>query len=374
MPEGSEPSVLRQKLARARPPLNDGSPSIEKGLKLALSKVAEVQHDMILAATPADPFSCDLAKLQSLAKDDDLLFCLRTGDGDIGLVMVDLQTRAALIEVQTTGAVTSRAAVDRPVTRTDAKLVEPTLKALMEEFDNIFVPHKNRHWALGYRPSLMLEGPRLIGLVLEDVRYKVYSVDLDIAMGAKKGVLRFAFLQDRGVGETEQPLAAQSTFGERLNDALDDAKIELGAVLDRFKIPLSQAKSLKVGDVFLISADAPQQVKIVGSHGKDVAQGELGLNRGHLAVRIQSEGATKLHPKQKKLNPDHTKDAEAKSNAPSMQKSAVPDEPITRVEDLPDLPAMDLSDDFADLPSLDDTSAPEDFEFPALEDLPELTG
>jgi len=82
-------------------------------------------------------------------------------------------------------------------TRTDAKLIEPTLKAFMEEFDNTIVRYQNRHWAMGYRPNLVLEGPRLIGLVLEDVTYKLYDFAIDLAMGAKKGRMTIAFVQDR---------------------------------------------------------------------------------------------------------------------------------------------------------------------------------
>ena len=371
MPNGDTSSVLKQKLARTRPPVDDGSPSIQKGLQLALTKAADSLHDLIVSASPLIEEKCNLLELQNKAKEDDLLFCLRGNDGVIGLVMLDLQLRAALIEVQTTGSVAKRAAADRPVTRTDAKLIEPTLKTVLEAFDNTFLPYKNRHWALGYRPSLMLEGPRLVGLVLEDVPYKVYSMEIDLDLGAKTGVITFAFVQERGDGAVLDQPSEQVPFARQLSDSVGEATIEIAAVLDRLSLPLSQIRTLEEGHVFFLDPNATSNVKIVATHGKTVATGELGLDRGHLAVRIASDEPAKARVQVEPLNgfiADPTAEKTTEHAASATVSSTIVEDPV-----LENAKGLE-QDDLTDLPELEDLSMSSDFDFSTLEDLPELAG
>jgi len=375
MSNGETPSILRQKLVRSHPQVDDGSPSIEKGLQLAVTKAADKQHNLIVNASPRAGRTCTLAELQATAAEDDLLFCIRCSDGTIGLAQIDLQTRAALIEVQTTGSVFKKAAVDRPVTRTDAKLIEPSLKSILTEFDQLLVDHSNRHWALGYRPSLMLEGPRLIGLVLEDVRYKSYAIDLEIDMGAKSGRITFAFVQDRGTDTVVGQKADLVPFSEKLSESLGNASVELTAVLERITLPLSKIRDFKEGDTVFLTPDATTEIKLLSTDGIEVAVGQLGLNRGHLAVCVQSG---KTHATQESdgwIDPQ-LETQESFGGEPSNPALGDVDEGHSAepVIDQPNLPAQENSQDLNSLPQTEEFSTEQDFDFDALEDLPELAG
>lgn len=400
MSEDADPSVLRRKLSQPSPDVDDGSPSVPRALRLAFCKTADKFMNLVLAVTPNPVATASLKDLQEVADPSDLLLCLRTPEGALGLAIMDVQLRAGLIEMQTMGKVARAEAPNRSATRTDAKLVEPALTALLEEFDDSVTPFKNRHWAMGYRPGLMLEGPRLIGLVLEDVRFKLFDFDVDMSIGSKKGKLRLAFVQDR-IAEEEVTVEApiRPDFSELLGASLDSAKAELSAVLDVLYMPVSDVSNLEEGQLLKISPTALQSIRLQGGDGKDVARGVLGEDEGVLAVRLTSASlpASKGRGMSTLATSSAPSGFPAEAGLPSISDvdtsldpladmggmDALPDLPADdglgtlpdmNSDDLSDLPGMG-SDDLSDLPGMSEDELDQEFDFAQMgqmQDLPEI--
>jgi len=381
MSDAADPSILRRKLSTPSPVMDDGSPTVPRALQLAFCKSADKFLNLVLSINPKQEVSCGLSDLQEAADESDLLFCLRTPEGTLGLAMVDVQLRAGLIEMQTMGKIVRAEATSRSVTRTDAKLIEPNLGALLEEFDQSMAPFDNRKWAVGYRPSLMLEGPRLIGLVLEDVRYKLFEFDVDMSIGSKKGKLKIAMVQGRRAEEVEAEFNKPPSpeFAELLEASLEHATADLSAVLDVLNMSVSDVSKLEKDQVLKISPTALQSVRLQGSDGNVVARGALGEENGILAVRLTSASL----PASKSIGTATGFEVPAAPDTLGSDPVTAPlaprDAPPPPIEDvLPELPAdfgPDMgTNDLSDLPGMSEDALDEEFDFAqmAMPDLPEI--
>jgi len=133
---------------------------------------------------------------------------------------------------------------------------------------------------------------------------------------------------------------------------------------------LAKAAHLSVGDILHIPAEAVDKISVISSEGQQIAKGSLGLNRGHLAVKVDLG----LSPGDHASDDTHSQMVQSLSPQPTVQTPT--GAPMTATPPIADAQPDEVSaplvpeDDFTDLPELDGG----DFEFPAMEDLPELAG
>jgi flagellar motor switch protein FliM len=130
--------------------------------------------------------------------------------------------------------------------------------------------------------------------MLEDVAYRLVSVEVDLALGARRGRVVLALpAEGRGrkprskaAGAISDTVAAERRFAEELAEQLSGAEVRLEAVLTRVSLPLSQVVGLSVGNQLVLNAAALDKISLEGLDGRKMAEGRLGQNRGLRAVRL----------------------------------------------------------------------------------------
>ncbi|MBI1219673.1 MAG: flagellar motor switch protein FliM [Rhodobacteraceae bacterium] len=285
-------SVLRRKTGGARPRADTlGEAAAVRALRLALGRAGQAVPGLGLEVAGLTEARLSLAELLDLPPDRALLAMIEGPGEALGLIALSSGVLATLIEAQTTGRVGQGDPAARKPTRTDAAMSAGLVDRMLTGFGDELDATADRVWAGGFRYASFLDDPRPLELLLEDTAYRVFRADLALAAGARRGEVLLA-LPAAGRGKAAAtalpsamaaaPVAPPPTLAE----VALAAPAQLTAVLHRLVIPLSAVLALKPGDVVPVPAAALDQIVIEGLDGRRLAEGKLGQNRGHRAVRL----------------------------------------------------------------------------------------
>ncbi len=284
--------VIRRKLAVGVAQACDGGPGADRGWRLALARAARDRLKMHVDVTSLKVERRSLAELLELPPDLALIAMLEgPGDG-LGLIILSPAVLAGFIEVLTIGKVATTATPARKPTRTDAAMVAGVIDAALGGLEDALADEVDLIWAGGFRYASFIEEPRPLGLLLEDVPYRVLTATIAMAQGAKSGdVLLVLPANGRGQGPLRAAaLLADIDAGPGFTDLLaanvEAADCRLDAVLTRLTMPIARAMALKAGDVLPLGTASLDLVSCEGMDGRRVAEGRLGQNRGMRAVRL----------------------------------------------------------------------------------------
>lgn len=220
------------------------------------------------------------------------LFVLLSGPrGAGGVIGLDPEVLAGLIERQTLGRVTSRPVTPRRPTPTDAALATGLIDSALARLDSALAAEDDRVWAAGFRCSGHVEDPRRLGLLLEDEEYRVLPLTLAVAGGLRRGRVVLALpAQGRGEAPVHAAASAQALAAARfrsgLSEAVMGAPVLLDAVIARVVLPLGQAMALAPGETLRLGPAAVDRIDLTGPDGRRVAGGRLGQTRGLRALRL----------------------------------------------------------------------------------------
>jgi flagellar motor switch protein FliM len=285
------PSAMRRKAGAGRPPPEIGQITAAKALRGAVVQAAEEVAGLVAITGAVTEARTTLAPLEEALPEHPLLGLVEGAGGRFGLVILDAQVVAALIEMQTTGRVAPRPVEARAPTRTDAILcadfIDRTLElfeARVAEADLPLAPALT-----GFRYALALAEARAIALTLEDVAYRQFSVPLDLGRGAKTGEMRLVLPFDPP-GAGAHTGVDGAGFSEALRVRVLEAEVQLSATLARCEMALADVTRIAVGAVIPLPGEGLAGVVIEDLHGRVVARGRLGRADGHRAVRIARPG------------------------------------------------------------------------------------
>ncbi|QCO57308.1 flagellar motor switch protein FliM (plasmid) [Pseudorhodobacter turbinis] len=262
--------------------------------KLALARAARDAVDLELAVTELRQNRRSLTELLELLPERALIIMLEGPKDGLGLLVLSPEVLSGILEMQMVGKVSSAAALTRRPTRTDAAMVAEMIDRALDGLETELLQSADLIWTSGFRYASFLEDARPLGLLLEDVPYRVLQTDVSLSDGAKTGQILLALPAD---GKGRQPKllepppnrAAEMVFGVALGQQVQEANVELVAVLARVKVPLDLTLHLKPGDQLPIGAAALDHIDIEGLDGVRLAGGKLGQNRGMRAVRLAEE-------------------------------------------------------------------------------------
>lgn len=374
MSNSNSNAVLRRKATVGREAYQARAMSPAKALRLALSKAADELFDLPLVVTGVQQARIGLDPLLGELSDETLLIMLDGPDSSLGVLTVDIQLLAGLIEMQTTARVIPMVADARPPTRTDAAMVAPLVDAFMARLEDNLADEPDGYWVKGFRFGVRVEDVRMLGLALEAPDYNIFRLSVDLFGGAKMGEIALA-LPERPApryGSEDQPDAAM--MGVTLTNTLMNVPTDIRAVLRRITMPLSSIGQLKVGDVLTLPREALSSTSLEATPKKMLAEVSLGQLNGFRAVRLnRAVGAAPL-AKSRAADDDFTSDLENNTLAglPDLPDlGGLPDLPdLPDLPSLPDLPDIDGGDLVGALPDLPDL--PELSDLPSLPDLPDL--
>lgn len=300
MAQEREISVLRKK-AEAAKAAPDGAPMTpERAISQALSKVAQEQMDLPLRVADLSEARRSLADLPEMLEDLSLLAVIEGPGEALGLLALPAATLSVLIEMQTMGRLAKTAPAPRKPTRIDAAMAAEFIDAVLAEIEEALIEDSAIAWAGGFRYASHLDDPRPLGLLLEDVTYRVWSGQLAFgAGGEREGGLLWAVPQNgRGAslrrappepqaeGGGRTPVQAAPDWGEALERAVMSAPAELAGVLHRVTLPLSAVMGLRVGTEIPIPEDALERITIEGHGRRRLSRARLGQSRGMRALRL----------------------------------------------------------------------------------------
>jgi len=299
-------SVIRRKAEAGRVPPEAAPMTAARALGLALAKAAQDGMALPLRVTRIEERRLSLAELPEAIEDRALLAVLEGPAEGLGLAAIAPSLLAALIEVQTTGRLSPAPPAARRATRTDAVMVAGFIDHALAGFEEILAELPEIVWAGGFRYASYLDDPRPLGLLLEDIAFRVLQLDLALGQGGERTGGLVLALPANGRGAAPRPAAgANAQAGAPAAGSLADAKrwskdmervvlqapAVLDAVLHRLTLPLSAVLALAPGAELPVPLAALEDLRVEGQGGRLLARGRLGQNRGFRAVRLVNEAA-----------------------------------------------------------------------------------
>ncbi len=298
-------TAIRRILAFGRAESAVGGPGADRSWRLALARAARDTLKLDLEVTRLALERRSLAELLELPPERALIVVLEGPGEGLGLLVLDAAVLSAMIEALTMGKVGLAPLAPRKPTRTDAAMVANTIDTALVGLELALAQEADLIWASGFRYASFLDDPRPLGLLLEDISYRVLTTELSLAEGARKGIAFLALPADgRGqspaIGAEKPDTEAQAgpAFSQALAAQVEGADCVLDAVLARVSLPLSTVLHLSLGETIVLPNAALDRIRFEGLDGRAVAEGKLGQNRGSRAVRLTPPNPTNaLQPK-----------------------------------------------------------------------------
>lgn len=284
--------VLRRKLAAARP-VESGTETGGRAWRMAFARAARNCIGLDLAVPILRDDRRSLGELLDLVPERGLLAVLEGPDQGLGLLVMSPDLLAAVIEMQTIGRVAATAPLPRRPTRTDAAMSARLIDAALATLETALATSPDLVWTAGFRYASFLDEPRPLGLLLDDVPYRLITCDLDIAGGVRQGSILLA-LPAEGRGPepapapppNETPSTARA-WSSAMETAVLGADVMLDAVIGRLRLPLAQAMALAPGMVLPLNAARIEHVSLMIPGMPAIATAKLGQNKGMRALKLR---------------------------------------------------------------------------------------
>lgn len=350
-------------------------------LKAALPKAAELEMNMRLTVKEAKEGVLETQTMMEGIPEDCLLTILQARDGAQGLAGFDPQLLAALIEVQTTGQVSSAPAVVRAWTITDGQMCEPFIDRVFDVLELLLDADGRGPWFYGYRFARKVNDRRKLAMTLEETRYLFYACKVELGDGAKTGMMWLALPDSVRHATTGGQVGPENEdWQSGLRSAVLGSTVQLNAVLHRERVPLSWLMSLQEGQVMNIPGRQLEELVIEDSGARIVGTARLGQAAGQRAIRVTSRGSEPppvvgvagSGGGSPVSSPPQIPAASPEENLPpDLPGMAVPDGPPGVQQGLPDLPDLPAGGGLPGLPDLP-AGLPDAGAAPGLPDLPDL--
>lgn len=285
-------NIIRRKVAATKVAAVTGGPGADRCWRVALARAV---HDKLQITLDFQSLAVDrrsLAEIVELVPSRALIAVLDGPNEGLGVIALDPQIMGGFIEAQTIGKVKSTDLLVRKTTRTDAAMVAGVIDVALRGLEQGLAEEADLIWAGGFRYASFLDDPRPLGLLLEDVGYKVLRAEVDLAGGARRGEIILALPADgRGAMPVTKPdgsAAPESNhaFSQAFSERVNGAHCRIEAILARLTLPLSQVLNLSEGMVLALPQAALNEISLEGFDGRRVGNGKLGQNRGMRAVRL----------------------------------------------------------------------------------------
>lgn len=333
-------STVMQRLARRRTE-SDTAVTPSRALRLALCRSAEacsgLQINVLGILDEVLPLDALLGVLDASL----MLVTLETAEGHVGLVGIDLQARAGMIEMQTTGRLRPIPADPRPATRTDVALITPWYSAFLDQLVAMTPGTLLDGWADGFTVGAAVADLRAAGMLLAPVDYRLVRMTVDLGLEGRDGQIVLAL----PVSRTALSPAPQPTVGwaDRLHNAVMTAPSDLHAVLHRMQLSIAAVEGFTVGQILPLDGGNVAGVRIEGVDARLVAFARLGQAAGMRAVRIEAPAPARLSERAQRF-------PAASATLVNCGAGSAADDDIYGAHDaMPDASLPDISADMAEV-------------------------
>ena len=285
MADGMAGSVLRRLAQAARPVAVSAPVTPSRALRMALTRAAQDQIGLAITVLGITEEVVTLDDLLRLIDPDMLLIALEEGEGLCGVAGIDLQTRAAVIEMQTMGQLRGLPADPRPVTSTDAAMTAPLIAGFLDELSLGTQGTPLHGWVDGYAVGGRVGGVRAAGLALREAAYRLVRLTIDLGVAERQGAIMLTLPVTRDAAPVVVADPGHA-WADLLGANVAQAPANLHAVLHRMRLPLHAVEGFRVGQVLSLPGIGVGSVRLEGPDGRLVAQARLGQSAGLRAVRL----------------------------------------------------------------------------------------
>ncbi len=298
MTDDSFHSVLRRKAGAGRARLRIATLTPEKALVQALAKTAQDRMNLPLKVEENAAALLSLAELPEHLPDRALMSLLSGPKDALGILSLDPDLMAGLMEMQMTGRLGLTPVEPRRPTRTDAVMCSPFIDHFLRQLQaELGGTDAGGNWAAGYAYASALDDPRTLGLLLEDQPYRCFRLTVELGIGATRTGSLFLALPgtdavDAGGVNADAEAAETAHWQEALSQSVMEAPAALGTVLHRLVLPLAQAVALAPGAELTLPRDALDRVELTDASGRILARARLGQASGHRAVCLATSAAS----------------------------------------------------------------------------------
>ncbi len=296
MAEATGQSVLKRKVAAGRSTAPGGRPVLPaKALSASISRAADASMGLEVSVDSCSERIASLSDLLELLPEQGLLAVLEGPEDCQGIMAFDVAFLSGVIEKQMTGAVSTSPPGTRRVTRTDAALAADLIDLTLREFETSLAGREESRWASGFGYGSHVEDLRPLGLLMEDVDYRIFGLSANLESGRRNGQVLLALPAiGRGkvrIGEVVDTQAGSDpAWSAGLTSLVLKGDVRLEAVLHRMRLPIAAIEGLNVGDEIPIPASAIGKVSFAGAEHIPLGQGRLGQSQGFRAVRLGDTG------------------------------------------------------------------------------------
>lgn len=291
--------VLGRKIAHAAASVAQGGPGADRSWRVVLARAARDAMAMGLEVTRLDQLHVSLAEVLDMPPDRAMIAVLEGPCDGLGLMAISAPILAAMTEMQTIGRVSAAQPTPRKPTRTDAAMVAGFVDTALAGLEAALAEAADLIWAGGFRYASFLDDPRPLGLLLEDIAYRVLVADVSVEGGTRTGQVLMALpaagrgQRPKAVAHVLQAAETGHAFAADLADQVDGSACVLQAVIHRLTCPISAVLALQVDDVVPMALASVDRIWFEGLDGQRIAEGRLGQNRGMRAVRLSPLVQTK---------------------------------------------------------------------------------
>lgn len=284
-------SVLKRMMKATAPAVADVPLTASRAVKLALTRSAEASIGLVLTVEKVSEEAQSLDDLLASLADDMVLLWLDKQGEHAGILALDKDLSSAIVEIRTTSRIREAGAPDRRASAADVALAQPLFAGLFNELNATTSGTVLEGWIDQISAGDRVASVRAASLALPEDRYRHMTVEVDLGVGGRKGVMRLA-LPNRNDTPRDPVVGLVTTdWAQEMEDTVMEAPAMLEAILHRAHFPLSLLADLKVGQELPLRGCKVSSVKLEALDGTFIGRGRIGQMGGNIAVRLETPEA-----------------------------------------------------------------------------------
>ncbi len=317
--------TLLRRMARMEVAVSTQNPlTTARAVRILLPQVAQDTLGLSLSVSSIAESEAELDDMLASLEDGLMLVRLERGTHAAGLLALDAELFGAAVETRTTGKLRGKSAAPRTPTSVDRVLCDGMIKGLLERFPDAVRQTKWDGWVDDVLAGTMFKDARTAGLILQDVRYRIVQMSIDLDGTDRQGNLVLVLPLPRPAPKPEVPTAPQPDWSTALGEIINDVPATLTAELHRFSLPLAQMQRLQVGDVVPLQGCSVSSVRLLDATKRSVATAKLGQSGGMRAIRLETPPA----PQMDEIHPSATPALAAEVEDSSGETAAIAAQPF----------------------------------------------
>lgn len=272
-------------MRRKAKPSGGASTRVSSGFGRSLTRAADSTLGVKLTYLSCNSFEQDLQHLLD-STSDAMLLVLDGPEGKTGAMLLDRRFVAQVVEYMTMGSFGK--VIERPLTRTDAALLQPFVDRCLTGVEACLDIGK------GFRFGAFVADAHSLGNLLEATRFAVHKAQMQLGSSDQPIEITYAFPVSMPLCVADRDDSGTVAIGTQLRNRLMDTQVTARVALCKVLMPFEQVKALQSGQVIGIPSGALAQASLTCG-GEQVAEGKLGQFNGFRALKIAGRLAPKLH-------------------------------------------------------------------------------